>query len=418
MKRTLKGLCAFAAAAGLCFGAAVVSQAAWNGTSYLNDYNTAVDVPQGAVLVDNEADRAPDGTAYIKASDNMSDWLKAAEGSDMAFEALASTKALGTFCTWETDIKFTQTDAGFSIRNNTGANSGNLNTTIVLGSDNTLRLSSANGSRIFSDTINLNEWYHIKLVGVYGTYDGSVTLTVSKYNTDGSLTLVNEVKEINRRNNKTATRFVFTPGISVDNVNVYEMPPKGLELTGTASMTAGESQQFSYQLYADNAKTMPMSGMDVVYELYNADATEYLISDDITITSTGGLLTVSGSAEAQSFVVRAKCVDFPEVYVDVEVNVDSVAMLEFIGASFDDVDNPTTLVNLKFKQGYENEGDITFVAAVFDANNRLMNAYTKNLAYKDQQAGDLTVTLNKALPAEFDKDTCTIKVFAWTKTID
>lgn len=431
MKKLLNSICAAALVTGLCLGTTTISQAAWNGMNYKNECNTADDLPEiGAVLVDEATDRAPDGTAYIKAHETELLHDNNTNALDMAFEMKFSASAIESFSTWETDIMFTAEDSGFSIRNNSGANQGNVNTTIKYGSG-ALHYSSATGDKICD--AELNKWYHIKLTGVYGKGQDNAIMNISiyKYGDNNVLELVKETAYPGSkygnvlRNDKAPTRFAFAPGTCVDNVVAYEITPEIVTLTantetnadGEIDIRAGETLSFGYNLYADTEMSMEMSGFSVVYELWNTTGTEQLISDEVSITPEGGILTVSGAATAQSFVVRAKCVDFPEVYDDIIVNVESVPMIEFVGAGFDDIDNPTTIVNLKFNQHYENEGDISFIAAVYDENKALVDVCSKTLAYKEQKTGELIITLNEQLPAGFDKDTWTIKVFAWSKTL-
>lgn len=431
MKRILKRLCAVVSVMGLFLGTTTISQAEWNGMNYRNECNSVDDIPEkGAVLVDDSTNRAPDGTAYIRAHekdllhDNKKDAL------DIAFEMKFSASAIESFSTWEMDIMFTAEESGFSIRNNSGANQGSVNTTIKYGSG-ALRYSGATGDKICD--AEMNKWYHIKLTGVYGNGQDNAIMNISiyKYDDNNVLKLVGEVAYPGGkygnvlRNDKAPTRFAFAPGTCVDNVTAYEIAPKAVMLNanketnadGGIDIKAGESISFSYNLYADSEKSMEMSGFDVVYELWNTTGDEQLISDEISITPEAGVLTLSGAAQTQSFIVRAKCVDFLDVYDDIVVDVESVPIIQFIGAGFDAIENPTKIVNLKFNQNYENEGDISFVVAVYDENKLLVDVHSKALAYKEQKTGELVITLNEQLPVEFDKDTWTIKVFVWSKTL-
>lgn len=422
MKNLIKGTCTLAIVSCMLLSAMPAVNAAWNGISYENQCNTAENLPEkgDAVLIDDAADRAPDGTAYLKAGetllhDNGTNTL------DIAFELLYNSKDLGTFASWETDIKFTSEGSGFSIRNDTGAKAGKINTTIVYG-NNAIRFSKESGTK-FCDA-SIDKWYHIKLVGVYGAGEDNavMNISISEYQEDGSLKEVGKVSYPGSkygdilRNDKAARRFTFTPGVCVDNVKFNELPPAAVSLSGATDLKAGAEEHYSAQLYADVEKTMPLSGLDVVYEILTADASEYLISDTVTITPEGGLLTVAASAEEQSFIIRAKCVDVPEIYDDIIVNVESQPMLEFVGAGFNEAYD--TLVNLKFNQYYDNEGDISFIAAIYDENDRILDVYNKTLAYKDQKEGELIVTLNAPLPDSFDREKDTIKVFAWSKTVN
>lgn len=427
MKSMLKNLCAVTLAAGMSWGIATVSHAAWEGLNYTNDCNTAEGVPSaGAVLIQSGA---ADGTGYLKASDNQSDWTHfKGEGDilNIAFEEVFSGKEVSDFCTWETDVMFTADGAGFSIRDGSGARQGKVNTTIVYG-NSAIRFSKKDGTKICDAKANM--WYNIKLVGIYGLgqENAVMKLTVSEYAGDGSLSEVKTLVypgakygEI-MRNDKAPTRFAVNPGTCMDNISVKAMPPAAMEITPSAengiSMKAGEEKQFNIQLYADAEKTMKMPGANVVYELWNADKSDYLISDVITISPETGLLTVAGAAQSQSFVIRAKCVDCPEIYAEVSVSVEGVAMLEFVGAAFTD-DTYTVLKQLDFIQNYANEGDITFMVAIHDKNGVLMDVFFKNVAYQDQTAGKMSVTLNETMPEGFDPASGdTMKVLIWSKTM-
>lgn len=431
MKKILKKLLAVGLTAGMIFGAVNISYAEWEGINYANGCNTAEDIPSaGAVLIDDDADRAPDGTAYIKASDVSSDWLYAPKAGgdplDIAFEAVFSSKAVSAFCAWETDIKFGAEAAGFSIRDASGAKQGKVNTTIVYGSG-AIRFSKPDGTKICDAEIGT--WYNIKLVGVYGlgSEDAVMKVTVSEYLEDGSAEMIAEVEYPGEgkhgdllRNDKAPTRFAVNPNTSVDNMTVCAIQPAALDIVqpeeDAVSMTAGEEQQLDVQLYADAERTMPMPDVDIVYELWNADASDYLISDTVTVTPETGLLKVSAQAQTQTFIVRARCADFPDIYDEISVNVEEVPILQFIGAGFDET--YSTLINLKFDQNYENEGDLQVLTAFYDADGVLVDMFVKDLAYADQRTGETIVTLNRELPENFDINTGKIKVFVWSKTIE
>lgn len=415
-----KLICTAAAVMGIMIGVSTASYAAWEGLSYKNSCNTAEDVPSaGAILVDDAEDRAPDGTAYLKGSTETDDLLL----DGVAFEVIFSSKAVSSFCTWEADVMFTDEGTGFSIRNNAGATNGKVNTTLVYG-DGYIRFSKATGTKLCE--ASLNTWYHVNIMGAYGQgeEDAVLKINIYEYAVDGTLNEVGEAAYPGMkygdllRNDYAPTRFVVNPGTCVDNLAMYEMPAKALNITpnGNINVTAGESVQFSSQLYADEAETLKMTGYDVIYELLTEDKSDYLISDTITVTPETGLLNVAGQAESQTFTVRARCVDFPEISDDITVTVSSVPMLEFIGAGFDET--YTKLVNLKYNQYYENEGDIQFITVFYNADGILIDMYIKELAYADQKTGETIITLNRDLPEGFDVNTGEMKVFVWSKTFN
>lgn len=428
MNKLLKNLSAVTIAVGLSLGIVTVSHAAWERFNYSNDCNTAEGVT-GAVLVDSGA---PDGSAYLKASENASDWLYATKsnGSELdaslkiAFEVIFSGSAIEKFCTWETDVMFTAESSGFSIRSSSGKDQGKVNTTLIYGND-AIRFSNANGTKICD--AKLNKWYHVEIVGVYGLdkENAVLKLTISEYNEDGLLT---ELKTLSYpgakygeilRNDNPPKRFAVNPGTCVDNITVTEMPVAAMELVPineTITVKAGTDTRFSANLYADDEKSMLMPGTAVTYELYNADKSDYLISDSVLI-SEDGLLTVMGATEVESFVIKVSCKDFPDVYDEVFVNVERVPMFEFVGATFAD-ETYKTLVNLKFVQNYENEGDVSFVVAVHNEDGVLKDTFFRTLEYREQTTGEMVITMNEELPKDFNPETDTMKVMVWSKTIE
>lgn len=427
MKKIFNVICTVSLAAGLTFGFSNVTHAAWEDMNYLNTCNTAEDIPSaGAELINDTADRSPDGTAYLKGSQNSDLWLYNQNNPplNIAFEAVFSSSSVTSFCTWETDIKFSADYSGFSIRNNKGATAGKINTTIIY-YNGALHFSKESGTTICN--ASTDKWYHVKITGAYGTeQDSSVLkLTVSQYNDDGSLTEVAAVSypgakygEI-MRNNSAPTRFVFNPGTCVDNIKAYKLKPLIFETSPASNeaqaISAGEDIQFESFIYADEDKTMKISDIPVIYELWNADKTDYLISDTISISPEGGLLSTTAAAENTTFTVVATCSDFPELRSETTITVSGLPILEFEGAGFNE--DYTTLVNLKYTQNYENEGDMTFSVGFYDESGRLIDIYSKNLAYRDQVTGTLYITFNKELPPEFDPDSGEMKVFVWSKTI-
>ncbi len=426
MNKILKTFLTLSVASGLIFTAATAVSAEWTDMNYLNPCNTKEDIPSsGAELIDDENDRSPDGTAYLKGSSDKSKWLYNCDNPplNIAFEALFSNTAVTSFSTWETDIKFSTDYSGFSMRNSKGATGSKVNTTIVY-HDGALHFSNGTGTTLCE--VTTDDWYHIKLTGIYdqGQDNSMLKIAISKYNTDGTLTDITTVSypgakygEI-MRNNKAPTRFAINPGTCVDNIRAYKLKPVVLETVPssaeTLNISAGEDIQFTSLMYADADKKMKMSDMPIVYELWNADKTDYLISDTVTITPQDGLLSIAPSTQDVEFTVVATCTAFPEFVSTVKVSVAGVPMLKFEGVGFDE--DYTTLVNLKYTQNYENEGDTTFVIAFYDENGRLLETYSKNLAYRDQANGTLYVTFNKALPKEFDPNNGEMKVYVWSKT--
>ncbi|MDO5398834.1 MAG: hypothetical protein Q4G33_12990 [bacterium] len=192
---------------------------------------------------------------------------------------------------WEADIKFDALYSGFTIKDKANKK---VDTCIRRydEEDGTSKLAVQTGGEAYTryDVIDAEAWYHITLIGQYGT-TAPLKMEVYKWE-DGNLTLVNEYDNINKRNNVAAAYLAIQPNTSVDNVKITKLGADTLTVStlpaDTAEINAGSSVNMQF--------TATRNGRDI-----NKPEVEWKVfenGDEITDES----VTVSAAGELKAAV--------------------------------------------------------------------------------------------------------------------
>lgn len=247
--------------------------------------NTCETAADGVTL--NEG--APDGSKYYTTGEAA--LYSKAEYRDMGgIDADTSEDYM-----WEADIKFDALYSGFTIKDK-----GNKKSDTCVRrydeEDGTSKLAIQTGGSAYTryDVIDTEAWYHITLIGQFGT-TAPLKMEVYKWE-DGNLTLVNEYDNINKRNNVAAAYLAIQPNTSVDNVKITKLGADTLTVStlpvGTTQINANSSVNMQF--------TATRNGRDI-----NKPEVEWKVfENDSEITD--GSVTVNASGEVKA---AADCTD-------------------------------------------------------------------------------------------------------------
>lgn len=196
---------------------------------------------------------------------------------------------------WEADIKFDALYSGFTIKDK-GNSKSDTCVRRYDEADGTSKLAIQKGSSdyIRYDEIDTNSWYHITLIGQYGT-STPLKMEVYKWN-DGNLTLVNEYDNINKRNNVAAAYLAIQPNTSVDNVKITKL---GADTLNVSTIPAGTTQ-----INANSSVNMQFTATRNNRDINKPEVEWKVFENGKEITD--GSVTVSTSGEVKA---AADCTD-------------------------------------------------------------------------------------------------------------
>lgn len=187
--------------------------------------NTCEVAAEGLVLNDG----APDGSKYYT--------LESGTYRNLGGLSMSTTEDY----LWEMDIRFNDELAGFTVKDlaNKKVN------TCIRRYDGKLAMEVSTGKYTSYDDIDPDTWYHIQLIGQYGT---SEPLDMEVYQwKDGSMEHLNTYEGVSKRNNVAAGYMELTGNVSVDNVKITKIGADALTLStapvGVTTLNAGGSVQ-------------------------------------------------------------------------------------------------------------------------------------------------------------------------------
>ncbi|MCX7714934.1 MAG: hypothetical protein N2171_04310 [Clostridia bacterium] len=294
-KKILSGLLAFATAF------SILSQVfasdinpLYDTTEYYNNCETAV---SGLTLNSG----APDGSSYYTTTTAYS------------FSGLSANTTDDYM--WEMDVRFDAEGAGFTPRN---AGDKNYDTCVRRNSN---MLAIQTGSSSFTKYISIdgNTWYHIQLIGQYGT-SSAVDMVVYKWNS-GVMEYVATYTNVNKRNNVAANHFYIEAGTSIDNLKITNIGADTLTLSAVSSeILAGESLTISL---AATRQSKTVNTPAVAWSVYDEN-NQNLINDGTVSIDSNGVLTAAAGCPTRKVTVRATSTEKGNVVGTYSVSIKAV----------------------------------------------------------------------------------------------
>jgi hypothetical protein len=176
-------------------------------------------------------DGAPDGTKY---------YTYTGSGEFTGLEKMPADTSEDYM--WEMDVRFDSVSAGFTVKSQFAKDK--VETCIRRNDDDgvpKLAIQTNGSSYAKYDEIDTNAWYHIQMIGQYGT---SAPMLMKVYKWEGSeMTFISEYDGVSKRNNTPASYIAIQSNTSVDNVRITKLGADTLTLStlpaGTTQLNAG-----------------------------------------------------------------------------------------------------------------------------------------------------------------------------------
>lgn len=252
----------------------------YDDVKYTNNCDTAL---SGVTLNDG----APDGSKYYTLEAG-SEELKSISGLD--------TDTSEDYL-WEADVRFDEDKSGFTIKDKANKK---VDTCVRR---NGSKLSIQTGGSAYSDYVDIEpeKWYHIQLMGQYGT-SKPLSMEVFEWE-NGELKSLGTFENVNKRNNVNASHFTVEPGTSFDNLKITKLGADELVIsTVPANLTevnAGSSVNMNLTAQRNgNANTAP----EIEWKVYEDDNE---VTDGSVIVSDGGVITAARDCPDKNIVVKA-----------------------------------------------------------------------------------------------------------------
>lgn len=221
-------------------------------------FNDTINETYDEIVIDNKCDTeltgltlkdgAPDGSKYY-----MNDQITTNKKGEVGVHQFTGVQGLSATTIedymWEADVLFSAVGSGFTISG--GGKAGTCVRRYDGKKGNTPVIAVQTGSTSFTsyDEIDTEAWYHIQLIGSYGTSD-FVMMRIYKW-VDGSMQFVNEYENVNKRNNAAAQFIAVEANTGVDNIRITKI--------GADELAIDTVPQNLTELYAGNSALMKFS---------------------------------------------------------------------------------------------------------------------------------------------------------------
>ena len=358
---------------------------------------------------------------------------------------------------WEMDIRFSQLAAGqftgiVAFNEPTGGNTGmgvhvNANRQLMGHSSGT------NPNVQYGTMVEWNQWYRLEYIFLANAHLGdNVTvgevlaqsrLILTPYNTDGTLNtaarwsrattemrnfaaVIQYYFEIPR---KSPTHIDIQPGTTIANMQVRQAWPDTIALTApSATVNAGDSLQLGYTAsrsgfpsprLAERTEERHLLLPIINFELRNTDNTP--LTSPMVSVSEFGLITVAPNApDMDILAVGTTITGVESAPVPIKITALEIGMFEVVKFGIETSDG-TAEGNL-LRVGYvdvvkmfEFDNPVTFTVALFDNEGFMVGVSTSTMRPDWMEVNETTrVNLNLPLPANFNPDTWSLRLFSWT----
>ncbi len=327
------------------------------------------------------------------------------DGSKAYLTSDSITYAFGdqdAYAITDVDIRFGSTDGnGLTLYNNNGSENSNIR---VHGGALEQQTGSSNWDPIIpAESFDPEAWYHIEFLYLNASESG---YKIYIYDDNGEKTLVRTMANCNRRNDKPYGKITFTSGLAVDNFKVALAQPDAVSIISPQQyVSVGGTAQYSVTASRNG---LTMEDPDVTWSVF--DSSELPIIDGSVTISENGLLSVDAMTQPQTIAVRASAVN--GVYDTAVVTIQSTDIFTVTNIGVNE--DKTEIVKLYMEKNFYYADDVTFIISVRSSEGALKKVNIVNTFGDRFVIGSNEVSLNFALPDDFDPESDTIDVMVWT----
>lgn len=322
---------------------------------------------------------------------------------------------------YSADMKFNQEGAGWIVWDQSKGKQGMQ---VIYKGGKLGVVKDSNTTPTYFD-VDQNAWYNVQIMCACGNGDDSyANLIVYKYDENGKKVNPKDGAEnvpfielgIPMRNlsQSTANHIQVQAGTSVDNVLAIKTVPDQIEVSlDKNAIFAGDSVQGSVTASRKGVAYKTISSDLIKWSVYDSDNQYPVDPEKVKVKiDASGKMTTDALVEAQTLYVRASTID--GILYDakpVQIQSSDVFGIDMIGFNPD----YTKVVSLDINKMYFYNDDVSFVVCVYDdSESTLKSVTTKKMKGKDIASGQSTITVNAAMPADFDKDSDVVYVYTVT----
>lgn len=220
---------------------------------------------------------APDGSKYYT------------NNTDGAYQKLGGlSQSSSEDYIWEIDVLFDEVGRGFTIRDN--ANKKYMSAVTRRDEDDKAYIAVQTGSSSFSyyTEIDTESWYHIQLIGQYGTTK-PLDMVVYKW-IDGAMEQVGEYTDVPKRNNIAAGYMQIEKGTSFDNVKITKLGADTLTIStipeNVTEINAGSAVNMSFTA---KRNSKDVTAPNVEWKVFEDG--EEITDESVTVSQSGVVAT-------------------------------------------------------------------------------------------------------------------------------
>lgn len=242
----------------------------YDDVKYYNDCETATDTL-------TQSSGSPDGSKY---------YINNTDGAYQKLGGLSQSSSEDYM--WEIDVLFDEVGRGFTIRDN--ANKKVMTAVTRRDKDDKAYITVQTGGSSFSyyTEIDTESWYHIQLIGQYGTTK-ALDMVVYKW-IDGAMEQVGEYTDVPKRNNIAAGYMQIEKGTSFDNVKITKMGADTLTIStipeNVTEINAGATVNMSF---AATRNGKDVTAPNVEWKVFENG--EELTDESVTVSQSGVVAT-------------------------------------------------------------------------------------------------------------------------------
>ncbi|MGN0164296.1 MAG: hypothetical protein ACI4EA_12080 [Candidatus Ornithomonoglobus sp.] len=322
-------------------------------------------------------DGAPDGSQYYSYG------AEAAEFTGL--EKLAQDTYADHM--WEADVRFDAEGAGFTVKSQTAKDK--VETCIRRNdSDGVPKLAIQTSGSAYAkyDEIDTDTWYHIQLIGQYGTTE-PVLMKIYKWDNE-ELIFLNEYDNVSKRNNSPASYIAVQPNTSIDNVRVTKLGADTLTVStlpvGTTELNAGSGVTMQF---AASRNGRSINKPEIEWKIFEND--NEITDGSVTINSEGELNTSVDCAD-KNITVKAISIEKGNVEGSYDLTIKSVNL---------DSEKFDTL-SLSAENGYIREGEPLSLTVSASKNGENVELSDGDIVWKFYNEDNVQETGNKYIYVE------------------
>ena len=326
---------------------------------------------------------------------------------------------LFTKAIFEADVQFKAPDAGITLRSADNKKGGTSIRAVMRNDVLTMAAyGGVEGNYIYYNPVDTNATYHIKLIGTYGTANGIIDMVAETLGENGEVTETKEaylilMNEMYASSGVGPEHIRVEPNTVVDNVKVTVLKPDVIEFVSPPqTVTAASATQLQTRFLREGEPLEYDAPVEYsVSSWTNVAAEQQVALKSAAEISDDGVLTVSNSAnEGDSVTVTAKS---GGMSAETTITVASSDIFTLNTALMSE--DGKTLEAVNAVKNYFVNGNAVFAVAVYDDAGTLKGCFTKSVPAKSVPLKTATdINLGYTLPEEFDPDTWTIEIYAWS----